>query len=222
MICTLSGDILKPGVYEIEAGRPLREVLRRFGGGCRKGRRWKAVLSGVASGPILAKDFDVPVEFGAMQALGSGLGSAGFIAIDSGISIPAVARAVARFLYVESCNQCSACKAGLRRASLGLDGLRDALDRNDSLTEIREAAESAPQGNRCYLPVQASLLVPGLVKSFPKEFLGKIPNEIWELPKLVDYDPDRGMFRYDERQRFKQPDWTYSEPEFQARSHGAS
>jgi len=222
ILCTLSGDVAKPGVYEIESGLPLREVLRRFGGGSRSGKRWKAMLPGVSAGPVLAKDFGVPVEFGAMKNLGSGLGSAGFIAIDAGTSIPAVARAVTRFLYVESCNQCSACKAGLRRASNGLDAIGPGTDLKAAFAEICEAAESAPQGNRCYLPVQGALLVPTLLKAFAKEFQKAMSDAEWQVPKIVDFDETTGTFHYDERQRFKQPDWTFDESESRAQRASSS
>jgi NADH-quinone oxidoreductase subunit F len=52
------------------------------------------------------------VSYEGLAAIGSGLGSAGFIVYDDTRSMLAVARSVSRFLYVESCGQCRACKFG--------------------------------------------------------------------------------------------------------------
>jgi NADH:ubiquinone oxidoreductase subunit F (NADH-binding) len=140
------------------------------------------------------------------------LASAGFIVIDNSISILAVTQAVARFLFVESCTQCFACKDGLRRASEALDRLwQGNSEEKDSLLAIKTSAESAPQGNRCYLPVQGSLLIPSLLKNFPKEFAVKRSGtgKGWLIPKMSDYDTKRKQFILDEAQALKQPDWSF-------------
>src|SRR5262249_22791522 len=154
LLFTLSGDLARPGVYEIEAGISLRELFREYGGGALPGRRFVAALSGVSSGVIVPSLFDTPAEFGALSRIGAGLGSAGFILFDDTRSMPRLAQTVARFLYVESCNQCSACKVGLRTASHSLDALFEDGARPDLLDMAMIGAQHAPQGNRCYLPVQ--------------------------------------------------------------------
>src|SRR5262249_26136580 len=88
VIFTLSGDIARPGVYELPAGIPLRRLFHEVGGGPRPGRVLKAALSGVSSGVITADEFDTKAEFGALLEIGAGLGSAGFIVFDDQTSIP--------------------------------------------------------------------------------------------------------------------------------------
>ncbi len=219
LIFTLCGDLTKPGIYEVEAGISMQSLLNEHGGGAPRRGTIKAVLPGVSAPVMLPDAFQLPLEFKAMREYGSGLGAAGFIAVADSTSIPRVTESVTRFLYVESCNQCSACKAGLRRASAGLEVLRGRVpDWKMAITEIREAAESAPQGNRCYLPVQAANLIPSLLKHFRKEFMAssvqatleKDPE--WVLPKILDFDESSHRFTYDLHQHFKQPDWTYAEP----------
>ncbi len=217
LIFTVCGDVQRPGVYECEAGITLRELFHDVAGGPLAGRQFKAALSGVATGVIPASKFATPAEFDALQMVGSGLGSAGFIVLDDATSIPRVAQAVARFLYVESCNQCTACKAGLRIASHGLDELLQLLpDVRASLDWILEGAHSAPQANRCFLPVQGAKLIPSLLQLFKKEFepyvQGKQPqSEPWPIPKIVDYDEQEHRFTYDEKQTRKNSDWTYAD-----------
>ncbi len=217
LLFTVSGDVARPGVYEAPAGLSLRELFHDLAGGPRPGRRFKAALSGVSTGVLPAERFDTRADFGSLQLAGSGLGSAGFIVLDDQTSLPRVAQAVARFLYVESCNQCSACKAGLRVASRAMDRALTPEGTPLDLAWVRSGASSAPQGNRCALPLEAAALLPSLLDRFSADFEGRAGRDAapWPLPKLVDYDEATHTFTIDERQRHKRPDWTY-EPEGEA------
>ena len=213
VLFTVSGDVAKPGVYELEAGTPLRTILYEVAGGPRNAEI-KAVLSGVSNGVILPRHFDSPADFGSLAMIGSGLGSAGFMVVDETRSMARVAQTVARFLYVESCYQCTACKRGLGAASTALDRIFT-LDggSEEDLERVVHGAQSAPQGNRCYLPVQGSILIPSLLRAFPEEFqelageCRRLPDP-WPLPLLQDFDAERGCFLFDEDTLRKQPDWT--------------
>src|SRR5262249_17261942 len=117
-----------------------------------------------------------------------------------------------------SCNQCSACKAGLRIASSAIDEL---FDRKRATPDDPEralfGALSAPQANRCYLPVQGSILIPSLLTRFAADFQEQRAHPDaaapdWPTPKLVAYGEAAHRVTYDERQARKQPDWTYGEP----------
>ena len=218
---TIAGDVNRPGIYEREAGVTLRELLFEAAGGPREGRTFRAVLAGVASPVITPERFDTPADFGSLQLIGSGLGSAGFVAYDDTRSMPRLAQSVSRFLFVESCNQCSACKAGLRIASEAIDELFDAAT-DDDVPRALYGARSAPQGNRCYLPVQGSVLIPNLLETFGADFdaLLRQPGRQADpvpIPKLNDYDPSAHTFTLDADQERKQPDWTFGAPHPQAR-----
>jgi len=218
LLFTLCGDISRPGVYEAPAGITLRELFFRLGDGPKGGRSFKGALSGVSAGIIGPEKFETHVDFGSLKLIGSGLGSAGFILIDEATSIPRVAQAVARFLYVESCNQCTACKHGLRTASGAIDEMFDPKSASkDDLERALFGARSAPQANRCYLPVQGAAVIPSLAARFKAEFDqqlahpgSRVPKYV--LPKIVDFDEPSRTFVYDLRQAQKNPDWTYLEP----------
>lgn len=214
ILFTLYGGIRRPGIYEKPAGIPIRNLLDEAGDGPISGRKFKAVLPGVSTGVIPLKNFSCPADFGSLQKIGSGLASAGFVVLDDSNSIPTVAQAVARFLYVESCTQCFACKEGLRRASEGLDKLLVGEKIQNLLDDILSGAKSAPQGNRCYLPVQGSLLITSLMENYPKEFQNLLKKSAkavppWPIPKMVDYDSKKKIFTLDKLQPLKQPDWTF-------------
>src|SRR5207244_2928531 len=141
-----------------------------------------------------------------------------FIVLDSTRSIVRVAQAAARFLYVESCNQCPACKHGLRIASHTLDGMFDPEQSHVHSVELALfGARSAPQANRCYLPVEGSVLISSLVHKFKQEFDDQLSNprqntESFASPLIVDIDDVNHRFIYDSTITFKNPDWTYSAP----------
>lgn len=219
LLFTLSGDIDKPGVFEAEAGIPLRELFFRLGGGPRGPRSFKAAMCGVSASVIGPEKFETRADFGSLRLIGAGLGSGGFILIDDETSIPRVAQSVARFLYVESCNQCTACKHGLRTASRAIDELFDPRTATpDDYERALFGARSAPQGNRCYLPAGGAQVIPSLMTRFKSEFDAQLARPKsgpgrWRIPKIADYDDAVRKFVYDVRQDTKNPDWTYRDPQ---------
>ena len=216
IIYTVSGDVQRPGVYELPAGITLNALFNEVAGGPRPGRHFKAAMSGVSSAVILPGDFSTPADFGSMSAI-AGLGSAGFMVFDDQASMARVLQSVARFLYVESCNQCSACKSGLRMASSAIDDLFDPeLASADDLARARQGARSAPQGNRCYLPVQGSIVIPAMMKRFEEELAAQLAAPAkaappYVIPKMVDFDEATRTFHHDPAQPRKLPNWTYEE-----------
>jgi NADH:ubiquinone oxidoreductase subunit F (NADH-binding) len=217
MLFTLSGDVRNPGVYELPLGYSLRDLVYAIGGGPTEGRELKVIVPGASSTVLLPEQLDTPLDFDAMRAVGSGLGSAGFVAYDDSACIVRVALAFSRFLYVESCAQCPACKHGTGQ----ITGLLERLDRGDGaemeVETILARCLTVTDGQRCALPTGESLLIQSAVQLFGPEFAQHFgrgcprPREI-EVPKFVDFDERSGRFLHDERYRRKQPDWTYANP----------
>ncbi len=212
VVATVVGDVVRPGVAEIELGTPLGEVIDRVGGGLAPGRAVKAVLSGAANPVLTADQLGTPCSYEGMEAAGSGLGAAGFLVLDDTASMVEVARTVARFLYVESCGQCPACKLGCGAVSEGLDLVATGAGTLDDVEAIAYRLRTVTDGNRCYLPVQAQRVVGSILTTFGDEFNAALagrplPDRGFVLPKLVDLAG--GVATYDERQALKRPDWTY-------------
>jgi NADH-quinone oxidoreductase subunit F len=201
MVFTLTGDVQKPGIYELPLGTPLRVLIEEYGGGVESGRSIKAVFAGVANAVILPSALDTPMDFGSMQGIASGLGSGGFIVYDDTNCILQVAFRFSEFLFVESCFQCIACKSGTNQATSALRKLIEGSGREMDLELVLEGARSAPRANRCYLPVEASLLIPSIVMNFLPEFVQHYNRgcqgcrEI-VTPKLMDFDESTGRFTY--------------------------
>jgi NADH-quinone oxidoreductase subunit F len=214
-VCTVVGDVVAPGVGEVELGTPLREVLHGIGGGPRAGRSTKAVFSGVANPVVDAAHLDVPLSYEGFETIGSGMGAAGFIVLDDSACMVEAARQFSRFLWVESCGQCPACKRGSGEITARLEQIEGGNGSDEDIAEIASWIDKVTDGNRCYLAVEEQVLVASIVRTYGDEFvehlqLGRCPRprEI-VFPKIVDMSD--GAVVYDTRVPLKQPDWTYAE-----------
>jgi NADH-quinone oxidoreductase subunit F len=214
IVCTVTGSVQRHGVAEVQMGTPLREVITEIGGGTVEGRRIKGVLPGVAQGFIPESLLDTPVSYEALAAIGSGLGSAGFIVFDEDDDMTAVAAGVSRFLAIESCGQCTPCK----QDGLQLAGLLDKVCHSDAgdhdLASIQKRVATVADGARCYLAQQHQNVLNSLLELYGDEVdahlqgtaPGVEPELIAELVDIAD-----GRATWDERHREKQPDWSYDE-----------
>jgi NADH-quinone oxidoreductase subunit F len=146
-----------------------------------------------------------------MSAVGSGLGSAGFIVYDDTACLLAVAQMFSRFLFVESCGQCPPCK-------LGTGAITDALDRlagggtEQDLGVISERLRIVTDASRCYLPAEEKALIASILRSFPDDIADHLEGQCRRrhdivIPKIVDIT--NGTVAYDLDQCRKRPDWTY-------------
>jgi NADH-quinone oxidoreductase subunit F len=216
VVCTITGDTRRHGVIEVPMGTPLAEVIERAGGGARRGRRLTAALSGVAN-PILPADLlDTPLSHEAMQAVGGGLGTGGFTVFDDTTDVVAVAQGVSRFLAVESCGQCTPCKQDGIAIADHLADLRASAISEADMEDLDDRLRTVIVGARCYLATQHQLVVGSLLERFPDAVAAhgsgaaEAAREVLIAP-ILDLDIDRPDARavLDERQRDKQPDWTY-------------
>jgi NADH-quinone oxidoreductase subunit F len=211
-VFTVVGDVARPGYAEVELGTSVREIIDRVGGGPLPGRRVKAVFSGVSNGALTADHLDVPATYEDLRAAGGGLGSAGFIVYDDTADMVAVARMFARFLHVESCGQCGACKTHSGAISEALARLEQRGDDAD-IEEIGARLRVVTDQNRCYVPVELQTVVASILRTFPEDFVAHLegtppPTRLYRLPKITDMVD--GTVTYDPRIARKQPDWTYT------------
>jgi NADH-quinone oxidoreductase subunit F len=211
VIVTVVGDVQRAGVAEVELGTPLSDAIARVGGGVNPGRSIKAVLSGVANPVLTASQVETPLAYESMAAIGSGLGACGFIVYDDLTDMVAVARMVSRFLYVESCGQCPACKFGTGEVTAYLDHIGDGVGTEHDIEVIGARLATVTDANRCYLGTQEQLVIASLLREFPEDFVrhleGEKPVGRVLVPKLVDLV--NGVATYDEAQERKRPDGTY-------------
>ena len=125
-ILCVSGDVQKPGYYEVEVGKvTMGEVIDVLCGGLKPGRKLKAIIPGGSSAKVLRADekfklkdgrelgiMDIPMDFDTMAACGSMAGSGGVIIMDDSRSMTWVLNNINAFYAHESCGQCTPCREG--------------------------------------------------------------------------------------------------------------
>ncbi|HQZ27312.1 MAG TPA: NADH-quinone oxidoreductase subunit NuoF [Verrucomicrobiales bacterium] len=128
-ILCVSGDVQKPGYFEVEVGKvTMGELINDMCGGLKPGRELKAVIPGGSSAKVLRADeiftvgrgedarkltiWDIPMDFDTLAACGSMAGSGGVIVIDDSRSISWVLNNINNFYAHESCGQCTPCREG--------------------------------------------------------------------------------------------------------------
>jgi NADH-quinone oxidoreductase subunit F len=112
-LVSVSGDVQRPGNYEVSLGIPSRELIYDLAGGPKPGREIKMWFPGGSSSPVLLKeDLDTPYDFDSMAKAGSMLGSGAVIVVDDTHSALEVAQKVTKFYAHESCGKCVPCREG--------------------------------------------------------------------------------------------------------------
>ena len=214
IVTTVVGDVVAPDVGEVEMGVSLRAVIDAVGSGPVAGRSVKAVFSGVANAVVTAADLDVPVSYEGFQAMGSGLGSAGFIVYDDTTCMVDAAYRFSRFLSIESCGQCPPCKMGSSAITEHLERIETGVGTEADLDVITGWLGHVTDGSRCYLATEEQIVVTSILRAFPEEFaqhieLGRCPRpRRLPMPKLLDLADGQAV--YDESFWRKRPDWTYA------------
>jgi NADH-quinone oxidoreductase subunit F len=112
-VVSVSGDVQRPGNYEIELGVAAREIIYDLAGGPAPGREVKLWFPGGSSAPVLTgDDLDVPYDFDSLAKAGSMLGSGAIIVVDDSHAVLDVAYKLAKFYAHESCGKCVPCREG--------------------------------------------------------------------------------------------------------------
>jgi NADH-quinone oxidoreductase subunit F len=163
----LSGCVERPGLYEVECGTPLRELLE-LSGGVRGGREVRAILLGGAAGGFISPDqLDLPLSFEGARAAGVSLGSGVVLVFDDSVDLVDIVLRIAAFFRDESCGQCVPCRVGTVRQEEALRRLVDA-DENGSrerdLVLLDEIAQVMRDASICGLGQTAASAVQSAVK----------------------------------------------------------
>jgi hypothetical protein len=155
---------------------------------------------------------DTPVSYEAFLAIGSGLGSAGFIVFDDADDVVALVAGASKFLSVESCGQCTPCKGdGLVVAELLAKLAANEID-DVEFDRLQRRVVTVADGARCGLATQQQNLVGSLFARFADDVEAHRTGHATPVrPALVAelVDLRAGVAIVDERHASKQPDWSY-------------
>jgi NADH-quinone oxidoreductase subunit F len=168
----LSGHVARPGVYEVEFGATLGDLIE-LAGGVPSGRAIRAILLGGAAGVFVGPDaISMPLTFEATRAAGATLGSGVIMVFDETVDLVGTLRRIAQFFRDESCGQCVPCRVGSVRQEELLTRLAAGSrvrSRDEELTLLREIGQAMRDASICGLgqtassAIESALRQPGLV-----------------------------------------------------------
>jgi len=168
-LISLSGDVLRPGNYEVPIGLPLRTLLEDWAGGPREGRAIQAVtMAGLSGGFLGADDLDATLDEPCLRGKGSFLGAGGVMVFDDTRDMVEVARQAMSFFAHESCGKCFPCRIGTQRLTerLSGEGPRDPEAWQD---EVAAIGHTMSEVSACGLGIAAPLITQSLVRLFPDQ-----------------------------------------------------
>ena len=174
-LISVSGDVTRPGNYEIELGMPSREIIYGLCGGPRDGRRVKMWFPGGSSSPVLLEqDLDLAYDFDTMAKAGTMLGSGAIIVVDDSHSALEVMQKVVKFYAHESCGKCVPCREGTSW-TLKLVARIEAGEATPMDLDILASAQSQIIGHcLCVLGDAMAMPVSSIVEKFRDELAEEI------------------------------------------------
>jgi NADH-quinone oxidoreductase subunit F len=170
-LVSVSGDVVRPGNYEIELGIPSRELIYDLAGGPPNGRKVKLWFPGGSSAPVLTgDDLDVPYDFDSLAKAGSMLGSGAIIVADDSRKVLDIAMKTAKFYRHESCGKCTPCREGTNWTVKMLERI-DAGEATPMDLDIMASVQEQIIGNcLCVLGDAMAMPIGSMVEKFRGEF----------------------------------------------------
>ncbi|MEJ2368222.1 MAG: NADH-quinone oxidoreductase subunit NuoF [Acidobacteriota bacterium] len=179
----ISGHVKRPGVYELPAGIPLRELIYDHAGGILGDRPLKAVIPGGSSVPVLRADqIDVPMDLEGLKAEGSMLGSAGVIVMNDSVCMVRALKNLMEFYSHESCGQCTPCREGTHWLKLIVSRIEAGEGRDGDCDLILDVADNISFKTICPLGDAAAMPATSFVKQFRDEFEAHIREHRCTVP----------------------------------------
>ena len=175
-VFSLSGNVARPGNYELPHGFPLRDLIYEVGGGVPGGRKLKAVIPGGSSTPILtaAEAEKVTLDFESLAQAGTMIGSAAVIAIDDRCCMVQLGIRVSQFYEHESCGKCTPCRVGTRWLTQILKRIEAGHGTHADLELLLDVGERINGTCLCPLGDSDAIAVASYVAKFREEFLAHV------------------------------------------------
>jgi NADH-quinone oxidoreductase subunit F len=170
-VVSVSGNVQRPGNYEVELGIPARELVYELAGGPPDGRKVKCWFPGGSSAPVLLEEhLDLPYTFEDMAEAGSMLGSGAIIVVDDSVPIVSIALRLAEFYRHESCGKCVPCREGTNWTVKTLERI-DSGEATPMDLEIMAQVQENIIGNcLCVLGDSMAMPIGSMIRHFKEEF----------------------------------------------------
>src|SRR5271165_169316 len=183
----MSGELERPGVYELPMGYNLKKMIYDVAGGMVKGKSLKGVVPGGSSVQILKPDeLDVAMDFDAVLKVGSMLGSGGVIALDDQMCIVKFALRVIKFYQHESCGWCIPCREGTDWIKKTLTRFHSGGGVAKDIDNLKYLAENMLGRTFCPLGDAAAMPIISYIQKYRKEFEDHLDGKPCPFEKTAD------------------------------------
>ena len=177
-IFSISGDVERPGNYEIPLGTPFEKLLE-LAGGMRGGRKLKAVIPGGSSAPVLPADvmMQCTMDYDSIAKAGSMLGSGAVIVMDETRCMVTSLLRLSYFYAHESCGQCTPCREGTGWMHRVIERIAHGKGRVEDIDLLNSVADNIQGRTICALGDAAAMPVRAMLKHFKHEFVHLIEHK---------------------------------------------
>jgi NADH-quinone oxidoreductase subunit F len=175
---SITGDVERPGNYEIPLGTPFSKLLE-LAGGMRNGAKIKAVIPGGSSAPVVPGQImmDTTMDYDAIAKAGSMLGSGAVIVMDESRCMVKSLLRLSYFYYEESCGQCTPCREGTGWLYRMVNRIEHGQGRPEDLDLLDSVAGNIMGRTICALGDAAAMPVRGFLKHYRDEFAHHIEHK---------------------------------------------
>ena len=182
-IFSVSGDVAKPGNYEVPLGTPFAKLLE-LAGGMREGVKLKAVIPGGSSMPVLTADvmMATDMDYDSIAKAGSMLGSGAVIVMNETRCMVKSLLRLSYFYYEESCGQCTPCREGTGWLYRMVHRIEHGQGRPGDLEMLNKVADGIQGRTICALGDAAAMPVRAMIKNFTDEFAYHIEHKRCLVP----------------------------------------
>jgi len=170
-IFSVSGDVKKPGNYEVRLGTPFAELLK-LAGGMKDERKLKAVIPGGSSAPVLPASIimNTNMDYDSIAKAGSMLGSGAVIVMNEDRCMVESLLRLSYFYHEESCGQCTPCREGTGWLYRIVKKIKSGDAKFSDLESLKDTANNIGGRTICALGDAAALPVKGFLNHFHDEF----------------------------------------------------
>jgi NADH-quinone oxidoreductase subunit F len=166
----VSGDIARPGLYEVPFGVTLRELLG-MAGDVPGEKKLQAVLFGGAAGAFATPEhLDVKMTFEDLRAAGLPLGSGVVMVFDETRDMRDVLKRLGHFFAHESCGKCYPCQMGTQRQMEILNRIAEGKTLENDVNRLQDVGWTMTDSSLCGLGQTAASAVLSAIKLWPEMF----------------------------------------------------
>jgi NADH-quinone oxidoreductase subunit F len=185
-IFSVSGDVARPGNYEVRLGTPFAKLLE-MAGGMRGGRKLKAVIPGGSSMPVLPAEIMMAtdMDYDSIAKAGSMLGSGAVIVMDETRCMVKSLLRLSYFYFEESCGQCTPCREGTGWLYRMVDRIEHGKGKPEDLDRLVNVAANIQGRTICALGDAAAMPVHAFIKHYRDEFQHHIDHKTCLVPKYL-------------------------------------